>query len=78
MWQWLLEKVMNYMVGKDVFGKVKNLVLKVALDESITGSEKREVVLTEAKDMGIDFAAHMLNLTVEAAVTLLKEQQTIK
>jgi hypothetical protein len=75
MWKWLLEKVMNYIVGKDVFGKVQNLVATVALDDTLSGEEKREKVKTEAKDLGTDFATHMLNLSVEAAVTLLREKQ---
>ena len=75
MWKWFLEKIMNYVVGKDVFGQVQNIVATVALDENLTGPEKREQVTSKAKELGTDFASHMLNLSVEAAVTLLKERQ---
>ena len=74
MWTWLLQKVMNYIVGKDVFGQVQTLVAEIATDDKLSGSEKKDKVLAEAKDLGEDFASHMLNLAVEAAVTLLKEK----
>jgi len=72
MWNWLLEKVMNYIVGADVFGQVQKMVAEVATDDKLSGSEKKDKVLADAKDLGADFASHMLNLAVEAAVTLLK------
>lgn len=75
MWKWLLQKVMGYIVGKDVFGKIQSIVADVSLDDTLSGTEKREKVVTEAKGMGTDFASHMLNLAVEAAVTLMKEKQ---
>jgi len=72
MWKWLLNKVMNYIVGADVFGKIQDLVVEVALDETMSGAQKREKVITEAKKMGQDFETHAINLAVEAAVTLVK------
>lgn len=74
MWKWLLEKVMHYIVGKDVFGQVQKLVVAVSADQSISGPEKREKVLAGLKGISGDFAAHMLNLAVEAAVALLKDR----
>lgn len=74
MWKWLLRKVMNYMVGADVFGKIQSLVSEVAFNEELSGTEKREKVIGEAKLLGEDFATHMLNLAVEAAVTLMREE----
>lgn len=73
-WKWLLEKVMNYVVGKDIFGKIKQLVADVALNSEMTGAEKKEKVLADAKEIGQDFASHMLNLAIEAAVMLLKDK----
>ena len=75
MWKWMLEKVMNYMVGKDVFGQVKKMVEEVGLNKELTGAQKKEKVLEQAKGMGEDFASSMMNFAVEAAVTMLKEQQ---
>jgi len=73
MWKWLLKKVMGYMIGADVFGQIQEIVAGVALDDSLSGAEKREQVVEQAKNMGKDFASHMLNLAVEAAVTLMRE-----
>jgi len=76
MWKWLLDKVMNYIIGKDVFGKIKDLVNNVALNNELSGAQKREKVIAEAKELGTDFASHMLNLAIEAAVVLMKEKAT--
>ena len=72
--KWLLEKVMNYLVGKDVFGRVQRLVAEVALSTTLSGSEKKAKVLEGLKDIGEDLATSLINLAIEAAVTLLKEK----
>jgi len=74
MWKWLLKKVMNYIVGNDVFGKVQALVAEVALDDTLSGSQKKDKVVTEAKALGQDMKVSAINLAIEAAVTLLKDK----
>lgn len=75
MLNWLLKNVMNYIVGKDIFGKVQKLVTEVALDETLTGAEKKEKVIASAKALGVDITISALNLAVEAAVKLIKDKQ---
>jgi len=75
MLNWLLKNVMNYIVGKDIFGKVQKLVTEVALDEKLTGAEKKEKVIASAKALGVDITTSALNLAVEAAVKLIKDKQ---
>ncbi len=75
MLNWLLKNVMNYIVGKDIFGKVQKLVTEVALDEKLTGAEKKEKVIASAKALGADITTSALNLAVEAAVKLIKDKQ---
>ena len=75
MLNWLLKNVMNYIVGKDIFGKVQKLVAEIALDEKLTGAEKKEKVITAAKTLGADITTSALNLAVEAAVKLIKDKQ---
>lgn len=75
MLNWLLKNVMNYIVGKDIFGKVQKLVTEVALDEKLTGAEKKEKVIAAAKTLGADITTSALNLAVEAAVKLIKDKQ---
>ncbi len=74
MWKWLLKKVMNYIVGNDVFGKVQALVAEVALDDTLSGSQKKDKVVAKAKAMGEDMKVSAINLAIEAAVTLLKDK----
>ena len=75
MLNWLLKNVMNYIVGKDIFGKVQKLVAEIALDEKLTGAEKKEKVIASAKALGADITTSALNLAVEAAVKLIKDKQ---
>lgn len=74
MWKWLLKQVMKSVVSNDTFGKIQTLVVTVSTDESLTGSQKREKVLTEAKSIGAGLQTHMLNLAIESAVVMMKEQ----
>lgn len=69
---WLLEQIMSYLVGKDVFGQIKKLVGEVALNTTMSGSEKRTRVLEGLKGIADGLASHLINLAIEAAVTLLK------
>ena len=73
-WQWLLTKVINYLLGADIFGKIQSLVQDVALNKEMTGSEKKEKVLTDAKELGEGLATHILNLAIESAVSLMKDK----
>jgi len=73
-WQWLLQTVMNYIIGKNVFEQVQTLVADVALNSDLSGAQKKEKVLEKAKDISGDFATHMLNLSIESAVILMKEK----
>lgn len=76
MWKWFLKQVMDYLVGKNVFGQVQKLVTEVAFDTTMSGAQKRDKVLSEAKNIGEGLATHILNLAIEAAVVLMKEQVT--
>ena len=74
MWQWLLERVMNYIIGKDVFGQIKISVEKNANNTKLTGQQKKDAVLDDLKEIGKEFASHMLNLGIEAAVAMMKSK----
>lgn len=75
MWKWLLKKVMGYIVGNDVFGKTQDLVAEVALDDSLSGAQKKEKVMKEVKGFAQDTKSHLVNLAIESAVTLLIDKQ---
>jgi hypothetical protein len=68
-----LKKIVEYLIGKDVFGKIQDLVGTLMLNTELTGDQKRELALSEAKTFGGEFATYLLNLSIEVAVTLLKK-----
>ena len=74
MWKWLLQRAINYIVGNDIMGKTQALVAEVALDDTLSGSQKRDKVKTEAKKFAADTKSHLVNLAIEASVTLLREK----
>lgn len=65
---------MQYLVGKDVFGQIQKLVAEVAFNTTLSGSEKRAKVLGDLKGIADGLASHLINLAIEAAVTLLKSK----
>lgn len=71
---WLLAQIMQYLVGKDVFGQIQKLVAEVAFNTTLSGSEKRAKVLEGLKGIADGLASHLINLAIEAAVTLLKSK----
>lgn len=77
--QWLLLQMMNYVVGKNVFGKIQALVVDASNQERLNGQQKREKVFEGLKDLGgeigDDVANHLISLAVESAVTLMKSKQ---
>ena len=78
MWKWLLVRVMNYIVGNDVFGKTQALVADVALDDTLSGSQKRDKVAAEAKKFADETKSHLVNLAIEASVALIREKTATK
>lgn len=74
MWKWLLKKIMRSAINSDTFDKIETLVIGVSLDTTLSGSEKKEKVLSEAKVIAGDLKTHMLNFAIESAVVLLKEK----
>jgi len=69
---YLLDIAVKFIVGKDVFGRIQNVVEKVA-DMDVSGSKKREIVLEELKDIADDGKKYLVNLAIETAVAKLKE-----
>jgi len=68
----LLDVAVKFIVGRDVFGRIQNVVEKVA-DMDVSGSKKREIVLEELKDIADDGKKYLINLAIETAVAKIKE-----
>jgi len=68
---YLLNVLVGFIVGKDVFVRVQNVVEKVA-EMDASGEKKREIVLDELKDIANDGKKYLINLAIETAVTRLK------
>lgn len=67
-----LRKIVQWIVGGDIFNKIKDLVMMYLEDNSISGSEKRDKVISEARELGLDIADWALNLAIEAALVWIK------
>ena len=71
---YMLDKVIGWIIGGDIFMDIKNIVMGL-LEEDIPGNEKRAKAIRQAKALGTTLATFLLNLAIEAAVMLAKEQQ---
>ena len=69
----VVESAIKWLVGGDLLEFVKDAVAKVN-DASLSGQEKRDAVLAEAKEMFSDFASVFISLAIEVAVILLRAE----
>ena len=69
----ILEKITQWLVGGSLFEFVQETV-NIVNNEDLTGSEKRDKVFREAKELFSDVATIFVNLAIEVAVLLLKEK----
>jgi hypothetical protein len=70
----VLDKTISWLLGGQLFAQVKEIVSGLA-DQDVPGDKKREEAIAKAKEMLGDTATFMVNLAIEAAVYILKEQQ---
>lgn len=69
----VLTKVMSWLIGGEFFQSVRDIVAGLARTD-IPGSEKREIALKRVSALAGTTATFVLNLAIEAAVYLLKLQ----
>lgn len=60
-------------IGAAPYEQLKDIA-RVYVDSSLTGEQRREAVLKDAKDLGIELSTSLLNLGVELAVAYLKSK----
>ena len=69
----VVESAIKWLVGGDLLEFVKNAVAKIN-DAALSGAEKRDAVLAEAKQFFADFSTVFISLAIEVAVILLRAQ----
>ena len=70
----LLRRVINWLIGGKLFGQIIEIVNGLA-DTDAPGEEKRATAKRRILAIGSDVSSFLINLAVEAAVVLLKAQQ---
>lgn len=73
-----LDKATSWVVGYNLFERIKELVNSLMNDSTKSGSEKRQYVLDELRDWAGDFASFIINAAIEVAVVLAKRKLGIK
>ena len=71
----MLEAAVEWLVGGDAFALVQEVVATVN-DEDLTGAEKREKVQEIVMNRLGTISKVLLNISIEVAVFLLREQLT--
>ena len=70
---YMLNKVISWLLGGSFFNDVKEIVAGLSAS-NVPGSEKRRIAVEKAKKLAGVTAVFAINLAIEAAVYLLKEQ----
>lgn len=70
---YMLNKVIEWLVGGAFFNQIKDIVNGLGTS-SATGAEKREIAISKAKKLAGSTATFLINLAIEAAVFMLKDQ----
>ena len=71
--KYMLEKIVAWLVGGSLFEDIKQVVVTL-MNSEMPGERKREIALRRIKAMAADSATFMLNLAIEAAVVVLKQE----
>tara|TARA_R110000772_G_scaffold5454_9_gene19556 strand:- start:506 stop:754 length:249 start_codon:yes stop_codon:yes gene_type:complete len=69
----VLNKIVEWLVGGEVFEFVKNLVATIN-DSALTGEQKRAQTFTQTRQIFGSLATVLINLAIEVAVLLLKSK----
>lgn len=70
-WIKALETIVQAIAGRVNYQDVKTLVEQIN-DSGLSGDEKRDLVIDEARAMGIAIASALLNLLIEVAVNAVR------
>lgn len=70
----MLVQIVKTLVGSLNYETVRRLVLDVD-GQALSGAEKRVLVLTEARNVGLAIGTALLNLAIETAVTAMRNRK---
>lgn len=70
----MLVQIVKTLVGSLNYETVRRLVLDVD-GQALSGAEKRVLVLTEARNVGLAIGTALLNLAIETAVTAMRSRK---
>jgi hypothetical protein len=71
LWIKALETLVQTIAGRMNYQSIKRLVEQIN-DNALSGDEKRDLVIDEARAMGIAIASALLNLLIEVAVNAVR------
>jgi hypothetical protein len=68
-----LEKVTKWVVGGELYKEIKGLVEMYFNNDTMTGAQKREAVITKIKGIAGDVANVFINIALEVAYLIVLE-----
>ncbi|MCU0807946.1 MAG: hypothetical protein MUC53_08410 [Candidatus Contendobacter sp.] len=74
LWIKALETLVQAIAGRMNYQNIKGLVEQIN-DSALSGDEKRDLVIDEARAMGVAIASAMLNLLIEVAVNAVRARR---
>jgi hypothetical protein len=73
MWKWFLKLVLRSLVDSQSLEHIKKLVMMYINDTTLSGAEKKQIVIQQARKDGINIAGYLLNFIIESIVLELKK-----
>jgi len=70
----IIESFARFILGGILFSRIKRIVSFYSV-EDITGEEKKQRAVEEARGIGIDISSWLLNLAIELAVAWAKTKE---
>lgn len=71
---WLLAKTATFATSKVFFTEVTNMANEMET-ANLKGTTRKEIVLTNLKDMGLEYATFIASMVIDIAVAWLRVQK---
>ena len=70
----ILKQIVGYLIGKQVFSKIIEIVTHYESATDMTGEQKRQLAIEEAGVVCKDLASNLLNFAIEAALVVIRKK----
>ena len=67
----IIRRATQWLIGAQVFKKIEQVVVDL-MDMKLSGEDKKEMALSELRDLKVSISKALINLAIEVAVSYFK------